>query len=133
MADAADTRDRDASTPSPPPPPRLEALGGGRLLTPVTRKADSIASQFQREILGELNASKTTTQLRMDVSVGGAGVASYVVRWYTNVLVVVCMMLILWRFALIDGQLMKARQRVMTSRSAPPRRSRRRLPMLLLM
>lgn len=94
MADAADTRDRDASTPSPPPP-RLEALGGGRLTNPVARKADSIASQFQREILGELNASKTTTQPRMDVSVGGAGMASDVVRWHTRVLVVVCMMLTL--------------------------------------
>lgn len=66
MADAAHTRDRDGSS-TPSPPPRLEALGG-RLTTPVARKTDSIASQFQREILG------AKPQLRFDpIAVGGSG------------------------------------------------------------
>lgn len=82
MADAA--RERDASS-TPSPPPRLEALGGGgRLTTPVARKADSIASQFQREILGELASKPAATQLtlRMDVSVsGGAGMVVSHVGW----------------------------------------------------
>lgn len=50
---AATTGAGDAT---PSPPPRLGALG--RLATPVARKADSIASQFQREILGSDLASK---------------------------------------------------------------------------
>ncbi|KAF1330467.1 hypothetical protein FI667_g5040, partial [Globisporangium splendens] len=71
--DAVDgTASPPLAPPPPPPPPLSLAVGEGdveRLTTPTARRSESIASQFQREIiLGEL---AQTRNLRIDGATGG--------------------------------------------------------------
>lgn len=67
-ANPSDPTLASTATDSTPSPPSRLAGGLDRLTTPKASKADSIASQFQREILGEL---ANTPQLRLDAAVGG--------------------------------------------------------------